>query len=268
MKSCLFLALFLFYTIASYASLGSKTFKDGKALYEQGKYKEAIALFKQCITENQKDYGAKGNYMIALCYKKMDRCSKAGMYFKLALSMDSEKGGASSMEKFEEQLQACNLTKASLDNISVTEDNTEQIITPDNSKKIDEKRLVVNPVEGGEKSSPFLWIILGILIFVGISTTVFYVIKKKKEQAELQTMEENSTDDLYKISNVVFNDSLWTNLTAQFGKDKVERVHLEWQEEYAHLVENKNPIGIREMMRKIKILETNPQKVFNNEEQV
>jgi tetratricopeptide (TPR) repeat protein len=254
------------YAVASYASLGSKTFKEGKALYDQAKYEEAITLFKQCIVENQKDYGAKGNYMIALCYKKLDRCSKAGMYFKLALSMDADKGGASSMDKFEEQLEACNLTKASLDNISVTEEENKPLEQPTNVKKVEEKPLVVEPTEKKERTSVVLWVIAGILMFVGLSTTFFYVIKKKKEQVELQAMDDSGTDDLYKISNVVFNESLWTNLASQFGQDKVDRLRLDWQEEYAHLVENKNPIGIREMMRKIKTLEVNPQKVFTENE--
>lgn len=228
------------------ASPGSKTFKEGKSLYEAGKYEEAISLFQQCIQENPTDYGAKGNYMIALCYKRLDRCSKAAVHFKLALSLDAEKGGASSMEKFEEQLNACRLTKESLANISPPE------LTENQSAK--------------QTNYSLIWI-LGIISVGGIVLLVFVFVKRKRaEQQEIKKVDEQGTDDLYKISEILFREAVWLKVANEFGKERTERLQVHLQEEYSHLVENKNPIGIRDLLRKVKYLETNPQKVFEEEE--
>lgn len=226
------------------ASPGSKTFKEGKALYETGKYEEAIALFKQCIIENPEEYGAKGNYMIALCYKRLDRCSKAASYFKLALSLDAEKGGASSMQKFEEQLNACKLTKEALASVPL-------------------------PEEAIATASEATWLgwVLGMVVVGGIAISIVLIIRKKQHhRREIQQLDNQGTDDLYKIGQILFNEAIWLELTNRFGKDRTERLQIGLQEEYSHLVENKNPIGINDMLRKVKYLQTNPQKLFEEEE--
>lgn len=111
----------LFSAAVAWAAPGGQAYKDGKASYEGGNYGKAIELFQQSLSENPEHYAGKSNYMIALCYKKMKQCNKAGIFFKKALEGDKDNGGASSMTKFEEQLKACNLSKASLAAIAATE---------------------------------------------------------------------------------------------------------------------------------------------------
>jgi tetratricopeptide (TPR) repeat protein len=258
----------LLHPVCCNAYPGGESFKKAKALYEQGDYNSALSLYQQCIIENPEVYNSKGNYMIALCYKKMDRCSESIRYFKRAWVADSITGGASSAGKFIEQLEACNISKqkllafdenstevetateTELNNRVTPTENNEQTVSKDNNDESHE-----------EKSNyTWLWITVGAIFILVI---IYYVVKRNKARREDQETAETTNyrknELLFRCSDILFSDAYWTPLYDRFGQEMVERKRQEWTEEYSRQSENPNQIAIESLTSDLEDFVKNPE---------
>ncbi|MES2731999.1 MAG: tetratricopeptide repeat protein [Bacteroidota bacterium] len=256
MKHLLTLFFFLALSGAAWAALGGKSFKDGKELYEQGNYQEAMAHFENAIRENPEAYQGKGNYMIALCYKKLDACSQAKSYFKRAIEADPAKGGASSLDKFNEQIEYCRFTIADLHNASDV---------PATTTPAQETRPTVLPTPSVEKQPssrvPMMAGIAALVLLLGAGGYFGYKKMLQNKEAAADTR-SYASDQLYNISEILFNDALWLDYAKKYGENNVQRIQNSWQLEYAQLTENKDEVGINQLLRKIRQLESSPASVF------
>lgn len=127
------LGLWCFPQLQTFGQSQSKElFEAGKSLYEQKKYSKAREYFQDAVNKDPKQYGGKGNYHIALSYVKQKNCLDAKEYFAKAFKQDSVAGGASSKDKFIEQLSKCNF---SINDLKIESGNQPQITPP--QKNID-----------------------------------------------------------------------------------------------------------------------------------
>jgi tetratricopeptide (TPR) repeat protein len=260
MKHLLTLFFFLALSGAAWAALGGKSYKDGKDLYEQGKYREAVSLFENAIRENPEAYQGKGNYMIALCYKKLDSCTQAKPYFKRAIEADPAKGGASSLDKFNEQIEYCRFSMADLKNASDVPLPTTAATAPETKPTT-----LPTPISSVQKQpSSGIGFKLGIAALVVLLGAGGYFGYKKMQQNKEVAADTRSyaSDQLYNISEILFNDALWLDYANKYGESNVQRIQNSWQLEYAQLTENKDEVGINQLLRKIRQLESSPASVF------
>ncbi|MBC8109476.1 MAG: hypothetical protein H7Y04_00290 [Verrucomicrobia bacterium] len=250
----LFLVLTIMLSLSVFADPGGKQFAEGKKMYDQGKTTEAITLFEQAIIENPERYNSKGNYMIALCYKKADACSKTKTFFQKAYEADPKTGGASSIDKFKEQLAFCKIAFEDLKNTPArTNTDTEPQTRPEEPK--------VAPQE--EKGSGRTALIAGLLTAVGAGGggyLIYRQMQKKKQQAA--SNRSYNSDQLYNASEILFDDLLWQKYAEQYGETDVQRVRSSWQLEYSQLVDSKDELGINQLLRKIRQMEASPTSVF------
>jgi tetratricopeptide (TPR) repeat protein len=250
------------------ADPGGKLYKQGKELYDKGNYREAMPLFNQAITENPERYNSKGNYMIGLCYKKLDACSQALPYFKKAYQSDAQNGGASSLDKFKEQVSYCRSSLQALANVpDPPENNTSSYIQPENPPQQTTPPVTVQPtVRPEKKHEGSTGLILGVLTVVGLAGVggggflVYRQIQKNKQLAS--DNKQYHSDQLYNIQEMLFDDMTWQKYSEQYGNAPVSNIRNSWQLEYAQLVESKDEVGINQLLRKIRQLETSPQTVF------
>lgn len=256
MKHLLTLFFFVALSGLAWAAPGGKSFKDAKDLYEQGNYQQAIALFENAIRENPEIYESKGSYMIALCYKKLDACSQAKPYFKRALEADPAKGGASSLDKFNEQIEYC---RFSVQDLQRAED------LPITTAPTQQDRPTALPAPSvAKQSSSRAPMMAGVAVLVVLLSVGGYFGYKKMQQNKEVAADTRSyaTDQLYNISEILFNDALWLDYATKYGESSVQRIQTSWQLEYSQLADSKDEVGINQLLRKIRQLESSPASVF------
>lgn len=258
----------LLHSVRCNAYPGGETFKKAKVLYEQDDFNAAIHLYKQCIIENPEVYNSKGNYMIALCYKKMDRCSESIRFFKRAWLADSTTGGASSPEKFKEQLEACHITKQKLLAFDENSPEVETVTETELNNRVTPPEYNEQTVskdyndESTEENSNYTWLWLtGGAFFILV--IIYYVVKRNKARREVQETEETTNfrknELLFRCSDILFSDAYWTPLYDRFGQEIVERKRQEWTEEYSRQSENPNQIAIESLTSDLEDFVKNPE---------
>jgi tetratricopeptide (TPR) repeat protein len=103
----------------------------------------------------------------------------------------------------------------------------------------------------------------GIFALALIGGGVFWIIQRRKKQAEVAAQEENSANEqLGQIQDVLFNDTLWLDYATSYNPDRVQQVQLGLQLEYSQLVESKDPVAINELQRRLRQLQSNPNSIF------
>jgi tetratricopeptide (TPR) repeat protein len=91
-----------------------KMIEEGNELYDKKKYRDALNKYYNAFLKSGTKSSASLCYKIAITYQKLKDCENAITYFKWAYQKDSNKAGASSIEKFEEKIKSCNLTLSQL----------------------------------------------------------------------------------------------------------------------------------------------------------
>ena len=240
----------------AWAVPGGKIFAEGKKQYDAGQYQAAIAIFEQAISENSAVYASKGNYMIALCHKKLDRCSQAAAFFRKALTADPATGGASSAAKFDEQVKACNLSRAALAAAEEPPPSAPPQVQPAPAVAKEEEKKRFSPV------------ILLALSSVAIALLAAFMVRRRKQRQQVeQTNAEGDAylkEQLFNIQEILFNDALWSDYAQRFGEDAVSRVRTSWQLEYSQLVTSGSAVGTNDLLRQIRQLELSPASVFSH----
>jgi tetratricopeptide (TPR) repeat protein len=272
MKAWLFIIALWLTPILGNAYPGGETFKQAKKLYEAGDYYKAMSLYEQCIKENPEVYNSKGNYMIALCLKKLDRCSEAGRFFKRAWLAEPQAAGASSASKFDEQLQACALRREQLEQL---EDNGEGIplqpsanpVETATSKQADTQTQDTH--SPGKSDNEFDYTLIFVLSAIAAIAMIVYVGFLQRKKQRLRRMEQakydqEANDMLFRISDVLFSDAHWSVLYDRFGQDKVEKQRNNWQHEYIQLSESKNLLGLQQLKAKIDDFKDNPEEYLTD----
>jgi tetratricopeptide (TPR) repeat protein len=87
-----------------------KMIEEGNKFYDQKKYQEALKIYNVAYDKSGSKASASLCYKLAITNQKLKDCNTAKTYFQLAYQKDSNKGGASSIEKFEEKINSCNFT--------------------------------------------------------------------------------------------------------------------------------------------------------------
>lgn len=132
-------ALFLPLSLAMAAAKGKPFYDSGNERYKAKKYILGIAFFKTAASVDPQNYGAKGNYKVALSYAKLKKCPQALEYFKKAYQYDSVKGGASTPAKFQEKVKGCGFTLAQVSAGASSEPVTKQAKLPASGSVVDLK---------------------------------------------------------------------------------------------------------------------------------
>jgi len=266
MRSKYFLSIILglFMSAIAMADPGGRSFKEAKDLYEKGQYRDAVKLFEQAINENPEKYSSKGNYMAGLCLKKMDACSEAKVYFRKSYEADPNTGGASSLDKFKDQLKYCKITLDELKNYTSTNHNPHINTQPD---------VISNPSNITTNTSPkpvsksggfgFVWIIL---LVVALGAGGYWLYNKNKQNKEIAVENKSYvSDQLFNISEILFDDAVWAKYAEQYGEASVQRIQSSWQLEYSQLVDSKDEVGINQLLRKIRQLDVSAASIFNSD---
>ncbi len=81
--------------------------KEADNYYRNGNYHEALSLLEEIEISGTLDYSAVFNYKMAITLGKLNDCYEANIYFERALSLDPDKGGASTREKFDKASGKC-----------------------------------------------------------------------------------------------------------------------------------------------------------------
>ncbi|MCZ2356414.1 MAG: tetratricopeptide repeat protein [Bacteroidia bacterium] len=251
------LTLTLFYGILSlclvFAKTGKEAFLVGKDTYDSGKYQEAISLFQESITLEPQHYTAKGSYMIALCYKKMNQCDQAKTYFITAWKHSPTDGGASSKAKFQEQVERCNLSFQEITGQTETKTTT---TTPTNIPN----NTSPNPAPESSSSS---WVIIGIVISIAVLVIWFLRKKNIESQKAITTQEDIQTQlDLKEIYHTAFDDQLWQKLAQQYEPNMVNQTQISWQLNYNSLQTDPNPQSVQDLLMKVRQLKRDPDMIF------
>ena len=265
-KTYFFTLLFILITnVISFADPGGKSFKEAKDYYDKGQYREAIKLFEQAIIENPQKYNSKGNYMAGLCYKKLDACSEAKVYFRKSYEADPSTGGASSLDKFKDQLKYCKITLDELKTYTNSNPNT----SIDTKQDVAPRPTVINPPIENQKPATksggfsFFWIVI---IIIAIGAGGYYIYNKNKKSKEVAVENKSyMSDQLYNISEILFDDAVWAKYAEQYGEDAVQRIQSSWQLEYSQLVDSQDEVGVNQLLRKIRQLDASPASVFNSD---
>jgi hypothetical protein len=110
------------------------------------------------------------------------------------------------------------------------------------------------------------WLIISALATAGAGGGGYLIYKNLKQNKQRAASDESyQSEQLYNISEILFDDNLWLKYSNEYGEENVQRIRTNWQLEFAQVNENKEELGYNQLLRKIRLLETNPSTVFNNQ---
>ena len=231
------------------AKTGKEAYDAGKSAYDSGRYQEAIVFFQEAAATEPQHYGAKGNYMIALCYKKTGQCAQAKPFFIDAWKHNATDGGASSKAKFIEQIERCGFTV--------------QEITGQSASTEQPTRANPQIVHNESSSNISTWVIIAMAVIGCVFLIWFFRKKQQTQQQDLKTQEDIQTQlDLKEIYHTVFDDSLWQLLSQQHDPNLVSQTQISWQLNYNSLQADPHPQLVQDMLMKVRLLKRDPNLIF------